>query len=183
MMEHTRRPQISGTALAALLLPALLCAPPGCFLPDWDERPWVGDDDDTTLDDDDDDATADDDTTPPDEILFEGTLDVSVTYPGVVNSDCQTSLPAEYDIPAGTLEGETSCQLAQLPLDFELDADIAGTAVTGQLDISDTLGELPFALEATVTGSYDADQGHISGQADLNWYGVLVHGTFELDEI
>ncbi len=167
-----------GAVLPGLLVSAALVGSGGCFLPPWSERPWVGDDDSTG----DDDTAGDDDSTPT-EIQFEGTLDVSVTYPGVVNSDCQAPLAAEYDLLEGTLDGETSCQLAQLPLDFELDADIAGTAVTGTLDISDSSGGLPFALEATVTGTYDEGAGTVTGQADLNWYGVLVHGTFDLDAI
>ena len=139
-------------------------------------------DDDSTGDDDttgDDDATGDDDTTPT-VIPFEGMLDITVTYPGVVNSDCQTTLSAEYDLAAGTLEGDASCQLAQLPLDFDLDADVAGTSVTGILLISDTGGGLPFALEAMVTGTYDQGAGTVIGQAYLSWYGVQVQGSFDL---
>ncbi len=173
---QTRGPIV---ALAGLLLVAVAGGPSSCFLPPWDERPWVGDDDTVA----DDDATGDDDTTAPDEIQFEGTLDVNVTYPGVVNSDCQTPLSAEYDVPDGTLDGEAACALPPLAVDFELDAEIAGSSVTGQLEITDSDGQLPFGLEAAVTGTYDEDQGHIEGVANLNWYGVLVQGTFALDEI
>ena len=161
------------------LLVALLGGSAGCFLPPWEERPWIGDDDATG----DDDSTGDDDDATPTEIQFEGTLDVSVTYPGVVNSDCQTPLPAEYDLLEGTLDGETSCTLAQMVFDFELDADIAGTTVGGVLEISDSGGGLPFNLEADVTGTYDEGAGTITGQANLNWYGAIVVGTFDLSEI
>ena len=177
-MHRVNRIPALATSLAGMLLAPILFGSTGCFLPPWDERPWVGDDD-TAADDD----TGDDDTAAPDQLEFTGILDMTVVYPGVVNAQCQTPLIAEYTISEGTLEGETSCQLAQLDVEFELDADINGTVVSGVLEISDGMQELPVALEAAVTGTYDPDQGRIVGQADLNWYGVVAQGNFTLDAL
>ena len=164
--------------MVALLLLFL----PSCFLPGWQERPWVDDDD--TADDDtgttDDDVTDDDDDTAPTEIDLTGEADIYLSYQ-TMGEACIAPLAGEMNAERTKIDGDGECTVFGYVADVELDCDVAGTTVDGTLLVYNEM--LPMPLTIPMDGSYNEGTGAVSASGSTSFYGISGNASVTLQPV
>jgi len=147
---------------------------PSCFLPGWQERPWVDDDaaDDDTADDD----ASDDDTVVAD-IELSGEAELYIRYQ-TTGENCVAPITGEVNEERTKIDGDGECTLLGYVANLELDCDLAGSAVDGTLLLYNDF--LPFPLTIPVDGTYDDDAVTASIAGSTSFYGIIGEVTIEL---
>ena len=161
-------------ALALLFLPS-------CFLPGWQERPWVDDDD--TADDDtgpsDDDVTDDDDDddTAPVDVDLTGEADIYLSYQ-TMGDNCIAPISGEMNAERTKIDGDGECTVFGYIADVELDCDVGGASVSGTLLVYNEM--LPMPLTIPMNGTYNEGPGTVLVNGSTSFYGISGNASVTL---